>query len=44
MFDRLRQSLALRLAWQYALMFALCVAMLFGERALDTYAMSETYV
>ena len=30
MFDRLRQSLALRLAWQYALMFALCVAMLFG--------------
>jgi len=30
MFDRLRQSLALRLAWQYALMFALCVAVLFG--------------
>ena len=30
MFNRLRQSLALRLAWQYALMFALCVAMLFG--------------
>ena len=30
MFDRLRQSLALRLAWQYALMFALCAAMLFG--------------
>jgi signal transduction histidine kinase len=30
MFDQLRQSLALRLAWQYALMFALCVAMLFG--------------
>jgi len=30
MFDRLRQSLALRLAWQYALMFALCTAMLFG--------------
>jgi len=30
MFDRLRQSLALRLAWQYALMFALCVATLFG--------------
>ncbi len=29
MFDRLRQSLALRLAWQYALMFALCVGMLF---------------
>ena len=30
MLDQLRQSLALRLAWQYALMFALCVAMLFG--------------
>ena len=30
MFDRLRQSLALRLAWQYAVMFALCVALLFG--------------
>ncbi len=30
MFDRLRQSLALRIAWQYALMFALCSAMLFG--------------
>ncbi len=30
MFDRLRQSLALRLAWQYALMFALFVAILFG--------------
>src|SRR4051812_6936062 len=30
MFDRLRQSLALRLAWQYALMFAVCAAMLFG--------------
>lgn len=30
MLDRLRQSLALRLAWQYALMFALCAAMLFG--------------
>jgi len=30
MFDRLRQSLALRLAWQYALMFALCVGVLFG--------------
>ncbi len=30
MFDRLRQSLALRLAWQYALLFALCVAVLFG--------------
>jgi len=30
MFNRLRQSLALRLAWQYALMFAICAAMLFG--------------
>jgi len=30
MFDRLRQSLALRLSWQYALMFTLCAAMLFG--------------
>jgi len=30
MFDRLRQSLALRLAWQYALLFALCAALLFG--------------
>jgi signal transduction histidine kinase len=30
MFDRLRQSLALRLAWQYTLVFALCTAMLFG--------------
>ena len=30
MFDQLRQSLALRLAWQYALMFALCLALLFG--------------
>ena len=30
MFDQLRQSLALRLAWQYALMFALCVGVLFG--------------
>jgi len=30
MFERLRQSLALRLAWQYALMFALCTAMLFS--------------
>ena len=42
MLNRLRQSLALRLAWQYALMFALCVAMLFGvlywvlARALET--------
>ena len=30
MFDRLRQSLALRLAVQYALVFALCAAVLFG--------------
>jgi signal transduction histidine kinase len=30
MFDRLRQSLALRLAGQYTVVFALCTAMLFG--------------
>lgn len=30
MFDRLRQSLALRLAAQYAFVFALCVGVLFG--------------
>lgn len=30
MFERLRQSLALRLAFQYALVFAFCSALLFG--------------